>query len=269
MPLSNLLVLLGVFGFVLILFLFPSFRGKLKVLLGGFLNVFVEDTAKTPEGAAAIYSKAIEEAQEKYNKAHDTLKSLTGRLEHVQQQRDTASEEVKSFEDKARRALQHGREEDARIYAEKRQDSLLAWKQYSKTYEQLLPAVNQAKAIYIQRQKDLNEISRKKKLVVEQLKTNRDVEEAFDDLDELRRDSSTKQLLGAIDEECAAGSERAAGARIVHEAKLSTRVSRADEKSSSDAVDDFLDSLRSPQLSQHTSKPSITIVTPQKTSANK
>jgi hypothetical protein len=40
--------------FVLALIIFPGVRGKLKVLVGGFLNIFVEDIAKTPEGAKAV-----------------------------------------------------------------------------------------------------------------------------------------------------------------------------------------------------------------------
>ena len=45
--------------------IFPSFRQKLKSLVSGFLNVLVEDVAKTPEGAKAVYSQAIEEEQSK------------------------------------------------------------------------------------------------------------------------------------------------------------------------------------------------------------
>lgn len=41
--------------FVLALIVFPGVRGKLKVLVGGFLNIFVEDMAKTPEGAKVNY----------------------------------------------------------------------------------------------------------------------------------------------------------------------------------------------------------------------
>lgn len=38
--------------FVLALIVFPGVRQKIRVLVGGFLNIFVEDVAKTPEGAA-------------------------------------------------------------------------------------------------------------------------------------------------------------------------------------------------------------------------
>ena len=53
--------------FVLALIVFPGVRGKLKVLVGGFLNIFVEDMAKSPEGAKAVFQQAIEEVQERYN----------------------------------------------------------------------------------------------------------------------------------------------------------------------------------------------------------
>ena len=267
MPLSNLLLLCGAAGAVAVLLLFPDFRKKLGVLLGGFLNLFVEDTAKTPEGAAAIYSKAIEEAEDKYTKASDALKRMTGRLDSAVKQRDKANRDVLEYESKARAAMSRGDENTARIYAEKRQDALLVAKQYTDTVNQLTPAVAQARDIFTQREKELKDIRAKKTLVIEQLKTNRDVEEAFDDLDELRRDSASKRLLGAIDEEVKAGSERAAGSRIVHEAKLNTRVSRADEKSDAYAVDDFLDSLRKPSLNSAASRPSITLTMTQKNSA--
>lgn len=97
------------------------------------------------------------------------------------------------------------------------------------------------------------------------MKTNQNIEEAFDDLDDLRKDTPTKKLLGIIDEEITAGTERAAGARIVHEAKLDTRIARADEKSDNDAVDSFLDSIRKPELPSASPRHTINIVAPQKT----
>lgn len=70
--------------FVLALIVFPGVRGKLKVLVGGFLNIFVEDMAKTPEGAKAVFQQAIEEVQERYNKAGDTLNRFVGEQSSVQ-----------------------------------------------------------------------------------------------------------------------------------------------------------------------------------------
>lgn len=62
--------------FVLALIIFPGVRGKLKVLVGGFLNIFVEDIAKTPEGAKAVFQQAIEKVQERYNSGHQHNKGV-------------------------------------------------------------------------------------------------------------------------------------------------------------------------------------------------
>lgn len=67
------------FAFVGSLILFPSFRQQLKALAGGFLQVFVQDTAKTPDGARAIYAQKIDEMTEKYTDACNTLRDLTGK----------------------------------------------------------------------------------------------------------------------------------------------------------------------------------------------
>ena len=52
------------FAFVGSLILFPSFRQQLKALAGGFLQVFVQDTAKTPDGARATRD-GLQESREK------------------------------------------------------------------------------------------------------------------------------------------------------------------------------------------------------------
>ena len=65
--------------FVISLILFPSFRQQLKALAGGFLQVFVQDTAKTPDGARAIYAQKIDEMTEKY----ELIILLTKQLDNV------------------------------------------------------------------------------------------------------------------------------------------------------------------------------------------
>lgn len=84
--------------FVLALIIFPGVRGKLKVLVGGFLNIFVEDIAKTPEGAKAVFQQAIEEVQERYNKAGDTLNRFVGEQSSVQKNLNKLYGELKDVE---------------------------------------------------------------------------------------------------------------------------------------------------------------------------
>lgn len=244
MPLSNLLVYVGIGTFIVILFMFPSFRRGLKTLLGGFLNLFIEDRAKTPEGAAAIYSQAIDEAREKYSQADNTFKKMTGRLDSAKKTLDETRKKIQNAETKARDAMARGDENTARVYAEQRQALLVQEEQYKNMVNQLEPAVAQAKEIFVQRDRELREIQKKKTIVVEQLKVNKEIAQAYDDLDDMKQDSSSKRLIGAIDEEIKSGNERVAGAKIVHESKLSTRIQKADESAGSYSVDDYLNSLR-------------------------
>lgn len=71
----------GTVVLILALIIFPGVRGKLKVLIGGFLNIFVEDMAKTPEGAKAVFQQAIEEVQDRYNKAGEMAYAIKRRAD--------------------------------------------------------------------------------------------------------------------------------------------------------------------------------------------
>ena len=103
---------------LLALIIFPEFRKKLKVLVGGFLNVFVEDAAKTPEGANAVFNQAIEEMQDKYNRAANTLNKLSGELKHAEAAVDSITKEIKEVEATCERLVKAGQLNDAEVYAD-------------------------------------------------------------------------------------------------------------------------------------------------------
>ena len=84
--------------FVLALIVFPGVRQKIRVLVGGFLNIFVEDVAKTPEGAKAVFQQAIEEVQNRYNKAGDTLNRFRGEQASVQRELNRLRSELHDVE---------------------------------------------------------------------------------------------------------------------------------------------------------------------------
>lgn len=92
------------FAFVGSLILFPSFRQQLKALAGGFLQVFVQDTAKTPDGARAIYAQKIDEMTEKYTDACNTLRDLTGKLKTIQDNYAVCQKQAKGYDERAKAA---------------------------------------------------------------------------------------------------------------------------------------------------------------------
>ena len=69
---------------LLALIMFPEVRKKGSVLIRGAANVFVEDRAKTPEGANAIYTQAINEAEEQYRDTKEIYHRLSGRKKRVE-----------------------------------------------------------------------------------------------------------------------------------------------------------------------------------------
>ena len=112
------------FAFVGSLILFPSFRQQLKALAGGFLQVFVQDTAKTPDGARAIYAQKIDEMTEKYTDACNTLRDLTGKLKTIQDNYAVCQKQAKSYDERAKAAMSRGDEESATTYARLLQEEL-------------------------------------------------------------------------------------------------------------------------------------------------
>ena len=101
--------------FILALIIFPGVRDKLKVLVGGFLNIFVEDMAKTPEGAKAVFQQAIEEVQERYNKAGDTLNRFVGEMSSVQKAITTLQADLKNVEGKCEALVKARNMQDAAV----------------------------------------------------------------------------------------------------------------------------------------------------------
>lgn len=112
------------FAFVGSLILFPSFRQQLKALAGGFLQVFVQDTAKTPDGARAIYAQKIDEMTEKYTDACNTLRDLTGKLKTIQDNYAACQKQAKGYDERAKAAMSRGDEESATTYARLLQEEL-------------------------------------------------------------------------------------------------------------------------------------------------
>ena len=134
--------------FILALIIFPGVRDKLKVLVGGFLNIFVEDMAKTPEGAKAVFQQAIEEVQERYNKAGDTLNRFVGEMSSVQKAITTLQADLKNVEGKCEALVKARNMQDAAVYSARREEILFEIQQKQSYLQELAPMVQEAKTVY-------------------------------------------------------------------------------------------------------------------------
>lgn len=229
---------------LLALIIFPEFRKKLKVLVGGFLNVFVEDAAKTPEGANAVFNQAIEEMQDKYNRAANTLNKLSGELKHAEAAVDSITKEIKEVEATCERLVKAGQLNDAEVYASRRAELITELEQKKECIVRLKPMVTDATQIYDTLGKKLRELKRNKKETVEKLKMNGQLKDLLGDLDELKKDTATAKMLDAVMDGSKDLQKEVDGARVVHENRASTKIARAEQKAAQLKSDEYLESLK-------------------------
>lgn len=234
-------IVLGLFATALIIF--PEFRKKLMVLGRGFTSMFVEDIAKTPEGAEAVFTEAIREAQEQYSKASTTYNKLHGRHQRLKDDVARLDVEIKKAEDTCEALAKKGEIDDARVYAERRAELLSEKKMKMSAINKLTPMVADAKQIHDEYGKKLNELKRKKKETVNQMKMNVQMKDLLGDLDELRKDSATDKMLDAVMNGSNDLMEEVSGARAVHENKASTKIARAEQKAADVHTDEYLQNL--------------------------
>ncbi len=239
------LILGIVLGIILLaLLIFPEFRKKIKVLVGGFLNVFVEDAAKTPEGAEAVFNQAIQEAQNNYNKAASTFNKLSGELKSTEDSIARLTKELRDVEANCERLVKSGQYSDAEVYSARRSEILSEIERKKECAEKLKPMVADARQIYAACGKKLTDLKRVKKETVAKLQMNGQLKDLLGDLDELRKDTATSRMLDAVMDKSRDLQKEVDGARIVHENRASTKIARAEQKAAQMRGDEYLESLK-------------------------
>lgn len=233
--------------------LFPSFRQKLMSLVSGFLHIFVQDMAKTPDGARAIYAQKIDEMQEKYSQANTTLLSLAGREKRAKDNYREHQKKAEEYDAKARAAMQNGDRESATIYARSLQDEKDEMNNYKEQAEKLKPLVDDAKMIVDKLESDLVKLKRESKNAVAEMVINNEISDAYSKMEDLKAATGTDKMLNATREGLQDSRERAAGAKVVYDSSRRGRQDKANAKTADYAVEAYLDSI-SKQMPNKTQK---------------
>lgn len=233
--------------FVIALILFPEFRKSLKVLCSGFLNLFVQDIAKTPEGATAVYNEAIEEERELYRKACNALSRVTGQLDHARNNLTVLENKLKETESYCERLVAAGRESDAMIYAEKREEILTDIEATKSVIAEYEPMVAEAQTLVNQRERNLRKLKKDQKDKVNRMKLDMQTKKMHEDMDDLRNDRTSHKLLDAVDERAKDLRKEAVGARMVHQNKTSTKVANIEKSMAQEKSSEYIASLRAKQ----------------------
>lgn len=228
---------------ILVLAIFIIFP-KARVLLKGFIGVFIEDRAKTPEGARAVYEEAINEAQADYAKANNILQKLTGKLNTAEKELKDTKKKIEDVTKKCEAFAKQNQWEEVQLYAEQKEALESDLESLNETVEELKANVEEATEINKAKENKLTTLKREKDKIVNDLIRNRQLKEIYDDMDELKSSNTTSKLVQSVREGAKDARETAVGARAVHNNKTSTKIAKADAKAAQIASNDYVESLK-------------------------
>ena len=237
--LTKLLIIIAV---VVILFAL-AVSGKLRALVKAFLNLFVEDLASTPEGAEALFNQKEEEVEEKFRKADTVYKKVAGQRKRCKEELQNLEVKLTTIESQCERLAKAHDEEGLDIKIAERADiveDIDIHKDTLKTLESALKDASEARSAC---EENLNQIRKKKKQIVTQMKRNRDMKDIYDDLEGIGAGDHTSKLLDKVIERGDDLADIVAGSKEAYETKTSTKAKKVDQRLKSSANDDYKQQL--------------------------
>lgn len=239
MELEKIIIIVAIVLVVLIFALFPEARSLFK----GFTRLFIKDMATTPEGAEAIYGEKIEQAQDAYNKADNAYKVAAGKLSNAQKDMKNLKARIEKVEAECESLVKANKFDLARLKAEEREEIAADIRRYSELIKAYEDAANTAKEAQEMCEKNLRKLKRESKEVVENMKVKKQLQEVYDDMDELKNVTATDKLLDSVRDKNRDLDAIVEGSKVVHNNKMSTKLAKAEAEAKKTSSNDYLDGL--------------------------
>lgn len=233
----------GIIAIVLALFVI-LFRKELMVLFKGFGRLFIKDIAETPEGAEAIFSEKIDEAQDAYNKADNAHKMAAGKLSNARKDMENLKKRLSKVEADCEALVKVGNMEAATLKAEEREEILSDINRLTELVKAYEVAAQTAKEAQETCERNLRSLKRESKELVENLKTKKALQDVYDNMDELKNVTGTDKLLDTVRERNKDLNAMVEGSRVTHENKLSTKLQKAEAEARKTQSNDYLENLK-------------------------
>lgn len=240
MDLGKLIVILVVAVVILIFILFPEAR----TLFSGITRLFIKDMATTPEGAEAIYGEKIDQAQDAYNKADNAYKVAAGKLSNAKKDMKNLKAKLEKVESECESLVKANKIELAQLKADEREEIMADINRYSELVKAYEDAANTAKEAQEMCEKNLRKLKRESKEVVENMKVKKQLQEVYDDMDELKNVTATDKLLDSVRDKNKDLDAIVEGSKVVHNNKMSTKLAKAEVEAKKNSSNDYLDSLK-------------------------
>lgn len=239
MELKAVIFVVAIILIILIFCLFPEAGALLK----GFTRLFIKDMATTPEGAEAIYGEKIEQAQDAYNKADNAYKVAAGKLSNAQKDMKNLKVRIEKVETECESLVKANKIDLARLKAEEREEVAADIRRYSELIKAYEDAANTAKEAQEMCEKNLRKLKRESKEVVENMKVKKQLQEVYDDMDELKNVTATDKLLDSVRDKNRDLDAIVEGSKVVHNNKMSTKLAKAEAEAKKTSSNDYLDGL--------------------------
>ena len=220
MELSKLIFIVAVFIVVLIFILFPEAR----TLFSGFTRLFIKDMATTPEGAEAIYGEKINQAQDAYGKADNAYRIAAGKLSNAKKETENLKTKLHRVETECESLVKSGKIDLAQLKAEEREEIIADIKRHAELVKAYEDAANTAKEAQEMCEKNLRKV--------------------YDDMDELKNVTATDKLLDSVRDKNKDLDAVVEGAKVVHNNKMSTRLTKAEVEARKNNGNDYLEGLK-------------------------
>lgn len=244
MAFGNVLIIAAVFLLILSFFMFSKQWKGLLIIFGGLFSSLIQDTAKTPEGARAIFNEKIDEVEREYAKASDILRKYSGKLKISEENLKNLKLKISDIEKKCEQLVKVGSISDANILAEQREELLIEERNKKEEIEKLRPMVVEVETICSNKQKQLKALKAKSKEIISGLELNKQMSDMYDDFDELKRTSQTDKLLESIEDEYSESKQKAIGAKIIHENRIEIKSRRAMETAQKLTGNSYIEELQ-------------------------
>lgn len=226
---------------VLAVIFFPS---ELKALFKGFLRIFIKDIATTPEGAEALFSEKIDEAQRSYNVASNAYKSASGKLSLAKRDMENLKARLTKVEAECESLVKNGKVDLAQLKAEEREEILADIKRHTTIITAYEDATKKAKAAQELCEKNLRTLKRESRETIENMKVKAELQNVYENMDELGNTTGTDKLLDAVREKNKELDAIVEGSRVAHDNKLSTRLQNVEREVHKLQSNDYLESLK-------------------------
>lgn len=237
--LTKLLIILTVF---VVLFVF-IISGKARALGRAFLNLFIEDLASTPEGAEALFNQKEEEVNDKFRRADNVYKKVAGQKKRCKDELVQLKDRLIKVESECEKLAKSQDEEGLTIKVNERADILEEIDIHNNTLKTLEAALKDATEARAACEENLNQIRKKRKQVVSQMKRNRDMKDIYDDLEGIGAGDHTSKLLEKVIERGEDMADMVAGSKEAYETKTSTKARKVEQRLKTSANDTYKQEL--------------------------